>query len=44
MISLGVLCSVTQLVSEEILIETVRENVSANYKDIDEKLLELGIH
>ena len=42
MISLGVLCSVTQLVSEDILIETVRENVSANYKDIDEKAVRIG--
>ncbi|HOB15791.1 MAG TPA: 2-oxoacid:acceptor oxidoreductase family protein [Defluviitoga sp.] len=42
MISLGVLCSVTQLVSEDILIETVRENVATNYRDIDEKAVRIG--
>lgn len=42
MIGLGVLCSVTQIVSLENLLEIVKENVAKNYQEVDEKAIKIG--
>ncbi|WP_121514413.1 MULTISPECIES: 2-oxoacid:acceptor oxidoreductase family protein [unclassified Petrotoga] len=42
MVGLGVLCSVTQIISLESLIEEVKLNVSKNYIEIDEKAIKIG--
>lgn len=42
MIGLGVLCSVTEVISLERLIEEVKSNVSKSYLEIDEKALKIG--
>lgn len=42
MIGLGVLCSVTEVISLERLIEEVNLNVSESYLEIDEKALKIG--
>ncbi len=42
MIGLGVLCSVTEVISLENLIEEVKSNVSKNYLEIDEKAIKIG--
>ncbi|MDY6896358.1 MAG: pyruvate ferredoxin oxidoreductase, partial [Thermotogota bacterium] len=42
MIGLGVLCSVTEVISLESLIEEVKSNVSKSYLEIDERAVKIG--
>ncbi|WP_121956908.1 2-oxoacid:acceptor oxidoreductase family protein [Petrotoga sp. 9PWA.NaAc.5.4] len=42
MVGLGVLCAVTQIVPLETLLKIVKENVSKNYVEIDEKAVKKG--